>query len=397
MRTAVLLDQPWKMGIELSVPMAVQADGLLFSRGQIDVDIDTKVLNAGDPLAQTKSCVGHIRSILDAASLRPDHILHIDHHYRAGSVDDPEVYRAMLGDALGLANPPVTLISVPHFYFEGIEVETDFIASTTQSGHLAQQRPDNAPGWITATGTDLETFLTAHVAVPPERRQDGTAAALINDTIGQIKAAARNGSGSEKTGRLRCFIQAPDTHTFNELRPGVEDAAQDWFVSVTPLITPDVDDVAVSFSGYATNDPATQQIIELDGINVTLQRISRFVFVELAQANEADARSGLAGQDRLVEQTGRIMAAVGKALESYGLGFEHVLKANTYYVGGPTADDLYANLALRDRCYSSPGPASTGVPLLCLGNPGSQIAVCLHVSTAGIDAGTTMKGITHAR
>jgi enamine deaminase RidA (YjgF/YER057c/UK114 family) len=56
------------------------------------------------------------------------------------------------------------------------------------------------------------------------------------------------------------------------------------------------------------------------------------------------------------------MQNIEKVLTEFGLGLEHLVKINTFYVGTKGEHDLIKNASIRAGYYRDPGPASTGIP-----------------------------------
>lgn len=79
----------------------------------------------------------------------------------------------------------------------------------------------------------------------------------------------------------------------------------------------------------------------------------------------------------LVPQTEAIMSACAELMTRYGLGFADVVKSTTHYVGAATPDELHDNMAVRNRRYTAPGPASTGIRVSTLADPDARTAVTL--------------------
>ena len=74
--------------------------------------------------------------------------------------------------------------------------------------------------------------------------------------------------------------------------------------------------------------------------------------------------AGVIDPGDIVSQTHRAMDYIGKILAEFGLGFEHVVKLNTFYCGEPGKDELMKNCQARfSRFTEQPGPVSTGVPV----------------------------------
>ena len=62
-------------------------------------------------------------------------------------------------------------------------------------------------------------------------------------------------------------------------------------------------------------------------------------------------------------QTKMAMEYVQRILAGFGLGFEHVVKMSTFYAGESGEKDWQPNLQARFDHFTSPGAATTGIPL----------------------------------
>src|SRR5262249_8627006 len=88
-----------------------------------------------------------------------------------------------------------------------------------------------------------------------------------------------------------------------------------------------------------------------------------------------DASGIVVDPDGLVPPTHTVMGKIRGLLSGFGLSMDEVVKVNTYYKTGGTAEDLNANLRIRSACFTEPGPATTGIPLPSLTDPGVTITV----------------------
>jgi len=79
----------------------------------------------------------------------------------------------------------------------------------------------------------------------------------------------------------------------------------------------------------------------------------------------------------VVPQTTAIMSACAALMTRHGLGFADVVKSTTHYVGAATPDELHDNMAVRNRRYAAPGPASTGIRVAALAHPDARTAITL--------------------
>ena len=88
-----------------------------------------------------------------------------------------------------------------------------------------------------------------------------------------------------------------------------------------------------------------------------------------------DASGTVIDPDGLEPQTHTVMGKIRALLGGFGLSMDEVVKVNTYYKTGGTAEDLNANLRIRSACFTEPGPATTGISLPALTDPGVAITV----------------------
>lgn len=77
----------------------------------------------------------------------------------------------------------------------------------------------------------------------------------------------------------------------------------------------------------------------------------------------------------MAEQTHFAMKSLGNVLSSLEVGWQDLVKVNTYYQGESSPDDLHTNLAVRCSYYKKPAPASTGMPVPNLSWPGVRVSV----------------------
>ncbi len=76
-----------------------------------------------------------------------------------------------------------------------------------------------------------------------------------------------------------------------------------------------------------------------------------------------------------VAQTNMAMDYIARILRDLGLGFEHVVKINTFYAGGASEAVWKQNLHARFAHFTPPGPATTGVPVPWLAYEGMGIEI----------------------
>ena len=88
-----------------------------------------------------------------------------------------------------------------------------------------------------------------------------------------------------------------------------------------------------------------------------------------------DAGGTVLDTDALEPQTHNVMAKVRRRLAEFGLTMVEVVKVNAFFKSGGTAEELNDNLRVRSACFTEPGPATTGISLPALADPGVMIEV----------------------
>jgi len=125
--------------------------------------------------------------------------------------------------------------------------------------------------------------------------------------------------------------------------------------------------------GFTVKGADTTSTVERVGsVVVVTRRAGRFGWV---QARVEGARTGL------VAQTEAIMARLDAHLPALGLAYTDVVKSTTHYVAGSSAEELHDNMAVRNRRYRAPGPASTGVPVHGFADPDCHIVIDLTLAS----------------
>ncbi len=77
----------------------------------------------------------------------------------------------------------------------------------------------------------------------------------------------------------------------------------------------------------------------------------------------------------IVAQTKQVMRQIGTALESFGAGFDDVVKLNRWYLGKGSVEDFEPAALACAAHFSDPGPAATGIPLPAFPRAGQAIKI----------------------
>lgn len=102
-------------------------------------------------------------------------------------------------------------------------------------------------------------------------------------------------------------------------------------------------------------------------------RCGKMIFI--SAQSPLDKRGMVAMPYDIVGQTKHVMAAIGRALASFGAGFDDVVKVNRWYVGHGTVEDFEPAALACAAHFNEPGPAATGIPLPRHVLPGQQIKI----------------------
>lgn len=304
----------WAMGIELPYSFGVIDRGQFWSCGQCPLDLAVNVRAPGNLDAQLRIVAGYIRDQFTPHDVPPTRIAKLV-AYIVGNEADLVMAKRVLAEALG-ATPLVIAVGVPHFYYPGMRVEIDvYGAASGGPSELAHR--------------EMSDF-----AMPPSA---GVLSARLYMSQDAAAAAARAAAalGHDAGAAIRVGLAAG------------------------PAVLADV----VEVPGVKANVEITDRA---DGIRQVRREAGRYLSVL--------GRSTVAGR-AVPEQTRAIMEAHHAALHAAGLDFTDVVKQQTHYVGTSAAEDLYANMRIRNSYYAKPGPASTGLAVYGFADTATDITI----------------------
>lgn len=352
--TYLPFDTVWKMRIDHPYSLFVREGAILWSCGQCPLDNLGNVLHPGDLLSQAKAVAGFIRRFLGEMQSQTSSIGRLVVYYVKTAPDDvarlKELFRREFGQSV-----QVVPVAVPHFYYDGMLIEVDVFASDEKAGDTRFVHEENG---LTLEVTDAGPFIWATVS----------SARAISKQIGQ-----------QLNGLLARADLSPDALL-----------AEQWFLPVgcgaseTGLL---VGDGRVAQNAIWVSDADAEIRAELIFAKAPISRgLSRATVSDRDHLSISLCMAGGyfhltacdASPDRnLVEQTASIMKAVEALFADVGVSFRDVRKAATYYVAGSSAGELHDNMSVRNRYYTKPGPASTGLPVEGLAVPGAQVSISL--------------------
>lgn len=305
----------WAMGIELPYSFGVIDRGEFWSCGQCPLDLEVNVRAPGDLEAQLKIVAGYIRDQFTPFHVPPSRLSKLV-AYIVGDAADLAMTPRVLCEALG-ATPLVVAVGVPHFYYPGMRVEIDVYGTAEGAeSDLAHRMVSGCP-----QDCRFQSLLTARLYIP--HGGDQAVSRDWADALGHDAGAA-----------IRV-----------DLPPGMQALAD--LVEVSAAV-------------------AQSEIIDTGGVRLVKRQAGRYLTLL--------GRSTRAGRP-VPEQTKAIMEAHAGILRAEGLDFADVVKQQTHYVGSSDAEDLYANMRIRNGYYTKPGPASTGLAVYGFADTATAITI----------------------
>jgi enamine deaminase RidA (YjgF/YER057c/UK114 family) len=351
----------WRMGIEVPYSLGVVDRGRFWSCGQCPLDLDARVLHPGDLKRQLACVAALIRAQFEPYGITPDRIAKLVAYVAPDESTPLEAVESLLREQLGQV-PLVLTIGVPAFYYPGMMVEVDVYGSDhgfgqsdcgallesgaveimvagdgtihLQLGIMGDTDPSGLEhalaGLLTSRGASLSAVVSAHLFVQRDRaspRQiEAIATALGTDPGATILARLPHG----RTAVVDLTVESGATR------------------------------------------PSRRAVGRRDGVAFVMRRAGDVLGLA-ARCAEPQPSPTVA--------TRRIMEFMAQALASHGLGFDRVVKQQTYYIGGANEQDLYENMRIRNSCYAPPGPASTGLAVDGFADPHCRISVELLAVT----------------
>jgi enamine deaminase RidA (YjgF/YER057c/UK114 family) len=352
LRMHVPFDALWAMPIEVPYSLLVRDGALAWTCGQVALDEASRVLHPGDLVAQARCVCRYIDEILERGGLGRQHVGKLVVYHVAENDDERARMLDLLRTHFG-ATPLIVPVAVPYLYYDGLLTEIDVFASAE---HSSLHRATRVGGRLGLELVDAGELAWATFTAPGDTRTllESLAEPFVDDALASV--------GLSREDLLAEHWYVPGHSGGGVAAPGPLSDAGAMVMTGGAQAQAWGELTFVRGEGAAT----AQSRQAAGGVRITVRRKGRFAWVA---ARCSDPSAGL------VEQTRRIMETVSDELDAQSLGFAHVVKATTHYAGSSAAADLHDNMAVRNARYVRPGPASTGLPVLALGDPDSRTAI----------------------
>jgi enamine deaminase RidA (YjgF/YER057c/UK114 family) len=311
----------------------------------LPVDGAGALQHPGDVAAQARLIAGRIAPLLAEAGLGPDSVSRLVLYCASPDARDETEVEAAFLDAL--ASPAlIEFVPIPHFYYDGLLLSVDLHCAPAEAV-LENPLPGGGRARLMREPGSLVLNLSAPVA-----------------SIGPVLG-----------GLLTLHRLSPD-----RLMSG-------WGIAPEPMLSAVPGQIAPRLPGFFSGalmpcyrrDDHAHLYLTFASDEIALdERREGGVRLHLARARDLavlDARYLGGAAVGITDQTRAVMNGIAAVLAEHGLGFGDVVKSTTFYAGSTSAEDLHGNMTVRNGYYDAPGPASTGVPIARMADPGSKVRI----------------------
>lgn len=351
-RTFVPFGKAWALRVPVPYSALVRDGDRAWSAGQLALDIEGRVLAPGDTAAQAKVIATNIEGLLAEVGMGAADVSRLVIYSAAHDVAANLGVREFFAERFG-HDTLVEIVPVPHFFYDGLQIVVDVFCSRSEPV-IEEEVPGGGKARVKQEGNLVLVNLTA----PPE-------------TLGRAVGALLGGHGLSPHQLLSGWGIAPEPALASV--PGQVAPRLPGFFAGALMPCYMLDDQVHLYLTFGAGDV---EIAEKRGGKVRLH-LARTGKIAVIDARYLGGRA-----ISLEEQTEAVMDELGVMLDEHGFGFGDVVKSTTFYAGGNTAEELHGNLAIRNRFFTAPGPASTGVPIARMADPGAKIRIELVLRAA---------------
>ncbi len=386
----------WNWPVNLTHKHGVRVGNMIYTGGQVDLDISGTVRNSGDLARQCMASMAYLQDVLRDLEADFSDLVKLIVYFTGDHHDEAELLK-QIADIIGAdVRPAVSMIALPELCYPGLRVEIEGIAMKGDTllprkalhlpnmpqlpqafSHVVQcedmiftsdilamdgQGAVHAPGDVIAQTTrmmeNLATTLAAVGAVMSDVAKlnvfylgGGTAEEW--EAPARIRADCFPDPGPAPTGMPLTAFAHPDVATR---------------IHVTAMRAQDGTELERRFAWPKGHWDWTTPLPYKHG-NMCGQMIHVGGQVSL------NPQAGVIDPDDMVAQTRRAMDNVARVLAEFDATLDDVVKVTTFYEGRASAEALHENLMIRSNSYRAPGPATTGVPMPALVYEGMVIEI----------------------
>lgn len=343
----------WNMRIPVPYSGLVIDGDRAWSTGLLALDTDGDVRFPANAVEQAGVIIANARALLDRGGLAPGAVSRVVVYCAAHEPEPIAELAAMFALAFG-DDTLVETVPVPKFHYDGALVEADIFCAPSEPV-VEEELPGGG-----------------HVRL---KRENGLV--LMNLT------APVDGLGRAVGGLLSTHRLSPD-----QLLSG-------WGIAPEPMLAAVPGHIAPRLPGFFAGALMPCYMID--------ERVHLYLTfgegeVEISESRDAHVRLHMADAGDIAvldgrflggtsvdigEQTKVVMDGLAHALAEQGMDFRNVVKSTAFYAGRNTPEEMHANMAVRNAYYEAPGPASTGVPIARMADPGAKVRIELVLRPLG--------------
>ncbi len=352
-RQFIPFDRLWNMRIKVPYSGLVIDGDRAWTTGMLPLDTDGDVRFPANPIEQAKAIIANAETLLDTGGLDVGQVSRVVLYLAAHEPATVERLVEMFATTFG-SDTLVETVPVPQFHYGGALIEADIFCAPSEpvieedlpGGGLARVKREgglilmNLTSPVYTLGRVVGNLLTRH-RLSPDQLLSGWGIAPEPSLAAVPGQIAPRLPGFFAGALMPCYNIFDRVHLYLTFGEGAVELAESREEHVR-LHFADAGDIAV-----------------LDGRYLSGESVN------------------------LADQTRVVMNALSVTLADRGMSFANVVKSTAFYAGQNTPEEMHANMSIRNAYYASPGPASTGVPIARMADPGAKVRVELVLRPVG--------------
>lgn len=344
-RQFIPFDTLWNFRVPVPFSGLVIDGDHAWSTGLLPLDTDGDVRFPANPIEQAKVIIGYAKTLLEQGKLDIAAVSRVVLYLAAHDPTHVSRLVKMFSEAFG-HDTLVEIVPVPRIHYGGALLVADVFCAPSQPVTF-----DNLPGGGHARVKRESGLILMNVTAPV-------------DTLGQ----AVGGLLSQ-----------------HHLSPG--QLLSGWGIAPEPVLAAVPGQIAPRLPGFFSGAlMPCYNIFDQVNLYLTFGEGS----VEIVESHEENVRLHLADTGKIAVLDGRylggqavslqaqtkvVVDGLSVALRDRGMNFDNVVKSTSFYAGSDEMDEMHANIAIRNAHYTTPGPASTGVPIARMADPGAKVRI----------------------
>ena len=379
-------DGHWNWPVELSHKHGVRAGEMIFTGGQVDMDAQGHVRNPDDAERQCEAAIAYVDAVLKDLGADLDDLVKLVVYFVGDAAVEVQLLELIAERLDRNARPVINTISLPELCYPDLAVEIEGVAMRAEDGSRLSRRAfhlDDMPALpesfshVIHCGDMIFTGDMSALSPQGEVASPGDIAAqtrLMMDRLNRALSVA--GANMQDVLKLNVFYvgdgTAEDWAESARIRAGyfqdpgpaatgipVTRFAQEGLltkIAATAMRGADDEVLQKSYAWPEGHWDWTTPLPYKHG-----NRCGRMI--HLGGQVSLDSSAQVIDPDDMPAQTRRAMDNIAKVLAEFGATLDDVVKVTTFYQGSASAEALHENLLIRSHSFTTPGPATSGIPV----------------------------------